>query len=69
MEKNFQMLAKCFYGMESVLAEELKKLGAEEATEGNRLVKFKGDKAQLDYLKRKMNLLRERVDIGVLFEV
>ncbi len=44
MEKNFQMLAKCFYGMESVLAEELKKLGAEEATEGNRLVKFKGDK-------------------------
>jgi hypothetical protein len=33
------------------------------------IVKFKGDKAQLDYLKRKMNLLRERVDIGVLFEV
>lgn len=33
------------------------------------IVKFKGDKAQLDYLKRKMNLLRERVDIGVLFEI
>jgi len=44
MEKNFQMLAKCFYGMEPVLLEELRNLGALEVSAGNRLVKFKGDK-------------------------
>jgi putative N6-adenine-specific DNA methylase len=44
MENNFQMLAKTFFGMEQLLATELKKLGATEVFEGNRLIKFKGDK-------------------------
>ena len=44
MEKNFQMLAKTFYGMEKILAVELKQLGAVDVYEGNRLVHFKGDK-------------------------
>ena len=32
------------------------------------IVKLRGTVAQLDYLKRKMNLLRERVDLGDLFQ-
>ena len=38
------MMAKTFYGMEKLLAEELKQLGATEVSEGNRLVHFMGDK-------------------------
>lgn len=38
------MLAKTFYGMEKLLATELKQLGATEVSEGNRLVYFSGDK-------------------------
>ena len=37
-------MAKTFYGMEKLLAEELKQLGATEVSEGNRLVHFTGDK-------------------------
>ena len=44
MEKNFKMLAKTFYGMEKILALELKQLGAVDVYEGNRLVHFTGDK-------------------------
>ena len=44
MENNFKMMAKTFYGMEKLLAEELKQLGATEVSEGNRLVHFTGDK-------------------------
>ncbi len=33
------------------------------------IIKFKGKKTQLDYLKRKMNLLRERVDLKELLKV
>ena len=44
MEKNFKMLAKTFYGMEKILAVELKQLGAVDVYEGNRLVHFTGDK-------------------------
>ena len=44
MEKNFEMLAKTFYGMESLLADELLSLGAQDIKKGNRLVHFKGDK-------------------------
>ena len=44
MEKNFKMLAKTFYGMESLLADELLSLGAQDIKKGNRLVHFKGDK-------------------------
>ncbi len=44
MENNFKMLAKTFYGMEELLAEELKKLGAQQIEIGNRIVHFVGDK-------------------------
>ena len=44
MENNFKMIAKTFYGMEKLLAEELKQLGATEVSQGNRLVHFTGDK-------------------------
>ena len=35
MEDNFKMLAKTFYGMEELLAEELKNLGAKDIEKGN----------------------------------
>ena len=41
------MVAKTFLGLEGVLADELRALGAEEVTEGNRVVSFKGDKEML----------------------
>ncbi len=44
MEENFDMLAKTLYGFESVLARELRNLGAQQIKEGVRNVKFKGDK-------------------------
>ena len=44
MKNNFEMLAKTFYGMENMLAEELLQLGATNVREGNRLVRFEGDK-------------------------
>ena len=44
MEDNFKMLAKTFYGMEELLAEELKNLGAQDIEKGNRIVYFVGDK-------------------------
>lgn len=43
MEKNFKMLAKCFFGFEEVLAKELRDLGAQDVTIGNRNVSFAGD--------------------------
>jgi len=44
MDANFNMLAKCFYGFEAVLAKELRDLGAQNVKEGVRSVSFKGDK-------------------------
>ncbi|MCK5637569.1 MAG: class I SAM-dependent RNA methyltransferase [Flavobacteriaceae bacterium] len=44
MEENFKMLAKSLYGFESVLARELRNLGAQQVKEGVRNVTFKGDK-------------------------
>ncbi len=44
MEGNFKMLAKSLYGFESVLAKELRNLGAQDIKEGVRNVQFKGDK-------------------------
>lgn len=41
------MTAKTFLGLEGVLADELRALGAEEVTEGNRIVSFKGDREML----------------------
>lgn len=39
-----QYLAKTFFGLENVLADELKQLGAHDIKTGNRAVHFKGDK-------------------------
>jgi len=43
MEKNFKMLAKTLYGLEDLLAEELRKLGASKIEKGTRNVTFEGD--------------------------
>ena len=40
--KNFGMLAKTMYGFESILAEEVKELGAKEVSTENRAVRFRG---------------------------
>ena len=47
MNDKFDMVAKTFLGLEGVLADELRALGAEDVTEGNRVVSFKGDKEML----------------------
>ena len=43
-QKNFKMLAKCFYGFEEILSEELLSLGAQKIQIGRRNVSFYGDK-------------------------
>lgn len=43
MEKNFRMLAKTLYGLEELLANELRQLGASDIEIGVRNVSFKGD--------------------------
>jgi len=43
MAQNFKMLAKTLYGMESILAEELRVLGAGKIREGVRCAFFEGD--------------------------
>ncbi|NND64176.1 MAG: class I SAM-dependent RNA methyltransferase [Flavobacteriaceae bacterium] len=43
MEKNFKMLAKTLYGLEELLADELRKLGASHVEKGTRNVTFEGD--------------------------
>ncbi len=47
MTDKFDMVAKTFLGLEGVLADELRALGAEDVTEGNRVVAFRGDKEML----------------------
>lgn len=44
MNENFKMLAKSLFGFETILAKELRKLGAQDVKEGVRNVTFKGDK-------------------------
>ena len=44
MDNNFKIVAKTFYGMEQVLADELLELGAQNIKVGNRIVSFIGDK-------------------------
>lgn len=44
MEKNFKMLAKTLFGLEELLAQELRQLGASNVEVGTRSVSFKGDK-------------------------
>lgn len=43
MENKFEMVAKTFQGLEEVLAEELRSLGAENVLPGRRMVGFEGD--------------------------
>ena len=45
MKEQMELVAKTFQGLEDVLAEELRQLGAEDVTTGTRMVSFKGDKA------------------------
>ena len=47
MSDKFEMTAKTFQGLEGVLADELRALGAEDVTEGRRVVTFFGDKELL----------------------
>jgi putative N6-adenine-specific DNA methylase len=49
MQENqqFEMVAKTFQGLEDVLAEELRSLGAENVEPGRRMVSFEGDLAML----------------------
>lgn len=44
---NFEMVAKTFQGLEEVLAEELRNIGAENVEPGRRMVSFQGNKAML----------------------
>jgi len=43
MSQSFKMVAKTFFGFEELLAQELKDLGAEKVSVGNRMVSFYGD--------------------------
>lgn len=47
MSSTFDMVAKTFQGLEEVLADELRGLGAAEVVPGKRMVAFKGDKTML----------------------
>ncbi len=47
MNENFEMVAKTFQGLEEVLAEELRGLGAANVMPGRRMVAFEGDLAML----------------------
>ncbi len=47
MDKNFKMVATTISGLEEVLADELRKLGAQDVKEGIRSVYFSGDKGFL----------------------
>ena len=47
MDKNFKMVATTIAGLEEVLADELRKLGAQDVKEGIRSVYFSGDKGFL----------------------
>lgn len=47
MNDKFEMVAKTFQGLENVLADELRAIGAENVETGRRVVTFEGDKAVL----------------------
>ena len=46
-DEQFDLVAKTLYGLEDVLADELRALGAEGVETGRRMVAFRGDKAML----------------------
>ncbi len=47
MTEKFEMVAKTFKGLEGVLADELRALGAADVSEGIRMVSFSGDKEMM----------------------
>jgi 23S rRNA (guanine2445-N2)-methyltransferase / 23S rRNA (guanine2069-N7)-methyltransferase len=47
MADDFDMIAKTFFGLEGVLADELASLGAKEVSTGRRMCSFRGDRALL----------------------
>ena len=47
MGQEFKLIAKTFMGLESVLAEELTNLGANNIEIGRRMVSFTGDKEMM----------------------
>lgn len=47
MNTNFEMVAKTFQGLEDVLAQELRQIGAADVQAGKRMVSFTGDLAML----------------------
>ena len=46
-DEQFDMIAKTLFGLEDILAEELRALGADAVETGRRMVSFRGDKAML----------------------
>lgn len=58
--ENFEMTAKCLHGFESILAKELKNLGAMHVKEGVRHVRFEGD---LGFLYKANLCLRTAISI------
>ena len=49
-EGEMDLLAKTLYGLEDVLAEELRELGANEVVPGRRMVAFRGDPVSYTHL-------------------
>jgi len=47
MSETFEMVAKTFQGLEGVLSDELNALGAQDVTQGRRMVMFHGDKEMM----------------------
>ena len=47
MSEKFEMVAKTFQGLEGVLSDELRALGAEDVQQGKRMVSFSGDKEMM----------------------
>ncbi len=47
MSEKFEMVAKTFQGLECVLSDEIKALGAEDVQQGTRMVSFFGDKEMM----------------------
>ena len=47
MKEQMELVAKTFQGLEDVLADELRQLGADDVTIGTRMVSFKGDKEMM----------------------
>lgn len=70
--KTFKLTAKTFKGLEDVLYEELKALGAQKLKRGNRAVEFEGDKALMYkanfYLRTALRILKPIAEFKVINE-